>query len=384
MSNASHSGADRTAAGVSRYSWKIGEFAGIGVYIHATFLLLIAWVLIVYAMAGKNTAEVVSGVVFVLAVFVCIVLHEFGHSLTARRYGIRTRSITLLPIGGVSSLEHIPEKPSEEFKVAVMGPVVSIAISLAIFVGLSLTGSLSNLRDLASWTNASFLQRLMVVNLMLAAFNLLPAFPMDGGRIMRSLLATRLGRLKATQIAALAGKIMALVFGAIGLFTNPFLLVIAFFVWVGAAQEAASEEMKSLLEGIPVGRIAMTEFVSVSPWDPLTRVVELILHGPQQDFPVVEDGRLLGMVARNDVIAGLAKSGPDTPVSEVMQHDCPVISAPEMLPSAVERLEGSSFRALPIVQNGRLTGLLTLENLVEFLMIQSALSQPHRATTKTI
>jgi CBS domain-containing protein len=294
----------------------------------------------------------------------------------ARRYGIGTRSITLLPIGGVSRLERIPEKPSEEFNVAVMGPVVSIAIALLIFLALTMTGHLGNVKQIFSWTGASFLQRLMAVNLTLAMFNLLPAFPMDGGRILRALLAARVGRLRATQIASVTGKIMALIFGAVGLFSNPFLLVIAFFVWMGAAQEAASEEMKSALEGIPVARIAMTDFVSVSPSDPLTRLVELILHGTQQDFPVVEDGRLVGMVARNDVVAGLAKSGPATPVEEIMQQDYPVISEPEMLPSAVERLENSSFRALPILQNGRLEGLLTLENLVEFLMIQAALSRP--------
>ncbi|MBZ5525512.1 MAG: site-2 protease family protein [Acidobacteriia bacterium] len=332
--------------------------------------------MVVYVSAGRNAAEVLAGVGFILAVFVCVVLHEFGHSLTARRYGIGTRNIILLPIGGVSRLERVPEKPSEEFIVAVMGPVVSIGISCVIFVLLALTGSLGGIKQMLSWNSSSFLQRLMVVNFTLAVFNLLPAFPMDGGRILRSLLAIRLGRLKATRIAAFAGKVMALIFGAVGVLSNPFLLIIAIFVWMGAAQEASAEEMKSTLEGIPVGRIAMTDFVSISPSDPLSRVVELILHGTQQDFPVIEDGRLVGMVARNDVVAGLAKSGPAAPVTEVMRRDFPVISEPEMLPAAVERLESSSFRALPILQNGRLAGLLTLENLVEFLMIQAALSRP--------
>jgi Zn-dependent protease/CBS domain-containing protein len=376
MGDTGRSAAAGSSSGVSKYAWKVGEFAGIGVYVHATFLILILWIMVMYASAGQSAAQVAAGVAFILAVFACVVLHEFGHSLTARHYGIGTRNITLYPIGGMSRLERIPERPMEEFIVAIMGPVVSIAIGGVIFALLALTGHAVAIKQILLWNEASFLQRLMAVNFTLAIFNLLPAFPMDGGRILRSLLAVRLGRLRATQIAAVVGKVMALIFGAVGLLSNPFLLVIAFFVWMGAAQESASEEMKSALEGIPVTRIAMTDFVAVAPSDPLTRVVELILHGPQQDFPVIEDGRLVGMIARNDVVAGLAKSGAEALVAEVMRRDFPVISDPEMLPSAVERLESSSFRALPILHDGRLAGLLTLENLVEFLMIQAALSRP--------
>jgi len=184
-----------------RGSWKIGVFAGIGVYIHATFLILVVWVLFVYWNAGHTVRGMASGLLFTLALFACVVLHEFGHALTARHYGIRTRDITLLPIGGVSRLERMPDDPKQEFYVAFMGPVVSVVVAALLFLVLRLTGASVTLASLSSWTAASFLARLMVANATLAVFNLLPAFPMDGGRIFRALLARFMGPEKATRIA---------------------------------------------------------------------------------------------------------------------------------------------------------------------------------------
>lgn len=174
-----------------KWSWKLGRFAGIDVYIHTTFLLLIGFIGVSYWLQERSLAAVVGGIGFILALFLCVVLHEYGHALTARRYGISTRDITLLPIGGVARLERMPDEPRQELWVALAGPAVNVVIAAALFGWLFINGSLMPLETL-SVTSGSFLERLMLVNITLVAFNLLPAFPMDGGRVLRALLATRL------------------------------------------------------------------------------------------------------------------------------------------------------------------------------------------------
>src|SRR5689334_24475590 len=272
-----------------KWSWKIGTVAGIGLNVHATFFLLVAWVGITYWIQAGSAAAL-EGVAFILALFACVVLHELGHALTARRFGIRTRDITLLPIGGVSRLERIPDDPRQEVWVSLAGPAVNVAIAAALYAWLLLS---QTLRPLSALTMAGgpFLERLLLVNVSLAVFNLLPAFPMDGGRVLRALLAMRMDYVRATQVSAHVGQAMALVFGLLGLFTNPFLVFIAFFVWIGAAQEASVVQMRTAMSGIPVSRAMLTDFHSVAPDDPAKRVLELILAGSQEDFPVVDGGQ---------------------------------------------------------------------------------------------
>lgn len=359
-------------------SWKIGKFAGIGVYIHPTFLILVVWILFVYWNLGHNVVTVVRGLIFTLAIFVCVVLHEFGHALTARRYGVGTRDITLLPIGGISSLEKMPDEPRQEFHVAVMGPAVSVTIAAVLFLMLNFTGSAGPLAGMNSWTTASFLQRLMIANLVLAAFNLLPAFPMDGGRILRALLARYIGVTRATRMAARVGHAIALLFGAVGLFTNPFLVFIAFFVWIGASQELAMAEMKTAFAGVPVSRVTVTDITPISASEPLGRAVELMLHGTQQDFPVIENGRFAGILSNKELLQGLSERGPDALVSEFMLRKCPVIAPEESLQSALEEFQRSGCRVLAVVDRDRLLGLLTMDNLTEFVMLQSALNREAR------
>ena len=357
-----------------KWSLKIGTVAGIGVYIHATFLLLIGWVAVSYYLTHNTLAGSLQGIGFILALFGCVLLHEFGHALTAQRYGIKTRDITLLPIGGVARLEKMPDKPVQEFWVALAGPAVNVVIAIGLFVWLQATGTLQPLLNL-NVTSGSLLMRLLAVNLSLAIFNLVPAFPMDGGRVVRALLAMRLEYTRATQIAALLGQGLAFVFGFIGLFTNPFLMFIALFVWIGAAQEASMVQMKSALGGIPVGRAMLTEFHVLSPNDPLSKVVGLILSGTQHDFPVVENEAVVGILTQKDMLLGLAQRGQDTPVSQVMQHEFQVTDLGEMLEPAFARLQSCQCRTMPVLQHGQLVGLLTMENVTELLMIQSALEK---------
>ncbi len=359
-----------------KWSVRIGTFAGIAVDMHATFLLLIAWVALSHWLEGDNLSVVLDGVAFILALFGCVLLHEFGHALTAQRFGIRTRDITLLPIGGVSRLERMPEEPLQELWVALAGPAVNVVIAGVLYAGLHLAGAWQPIEQLGM-IKGSFAERLMLVNGFLAAFNLLPAFPMDGGRVVRALLATRMDYARATRAAASLGQAMALLFAFAGFFANPFLLFIALFVWIGAGQEAGLAQVRSVISGIPVTRAMLTNFVPLAPGDSLARAVELILAGSQQDFPVVENRRVVGILLRSDLVVALAQRDQSSPVSEVMRRGFQTVEATEMLESALSRLTESDCPMLPVTRDGDLVGLVTMENVGEFVMIQAAL-KPRR------
>ena len=355
-----------------KWSWKLGRFAGIDVFIHATFLLLIGWIALSHWLQGKSLAATMAGVGFILALFVCVVLHEYGHALTARRFGIRTRDITLLPIGGLARLERMPDKPMQELWVALAGPAVNVVIAAALFVWLTFTNGWAPLSQL-SVTGGSLLERLLVANVFLALFNLLPAFPMDGGRVLRAILALRMEYTKATRTAASVGQGMALLFGLVGLFINPFLVFIAFFVWIGAAQEAGSAQMKTSLAGIPVAWAMVTDFRTLSAGDPLSRAVELILSGSQQEFPVVSGSRVVGVLTKKDLLEALAQRGDSQPVSEVMNREFQLVDSHDMLETVLERLQECRCHTMPVLHGGELVGLVTTENLGEFMLVQAAL-----------
>ncbi|MEQ9617962.1 MAG: site-2 protease family protein [Deltaproteobacteria bacterium] len=356
-----------------KWSWKLGEFAGIGVYMHATFILIIAWVVLIHWRQGHGLSTIISAIIFVLAIFLCVVLHEFGHALTAKRYGIKTRDITLLPIGGVARLERMPDDPMQEFWVALAGPAVTLVIAALLYLWLQLTSGLVPLDELTV-TEGSFAERLMLVNIFLLVFNLIPAFPMDGGRVLRALLALRGDYVRATQTAAVIGQGIALIFGFIGLFTNPFLIFIALFVWIGAAQEASMIKIRSALGGIPVSRAMLTDYKTVSPGDTLKRLADLTMAGSQQDFPVVEGGRVTGIVSHGDLIKGLSEKGHTATAGEIMRREFQVVDPSEMLEMAFGRLQAGDLFTMPVVRNGMLVGLLTMDNVGEFMRIQGAVS----------
>jgi Zn-dependent protease/predicted transcriptional regulator len=364
-----------------RWSWKIAEFAGIGVYVHATFTLLIGWVVLVHWTQGQSLAASIAGVAFILTLFACVVLHEFGHALTAKKFGIATKDITLLPIGGVARLERMPEEPRQELWVALAGPAVNVGIAAVLYLWLLLTGGWQPVNEL-SITSGPFVERLLVVNVFLVLFNMLPAFPMDGGRVLRALLATRMEYTRATQIAATLGQGMAFLFGFLGFFSNPFLLFIALFVWMGAEQEASMVQMRSALGGIPVTHAMQTHFRTLGPRDPLERAVELILSGSQQDLPVLEDGRVVGILTRADLLAALAQK-PAAIVGETMQRDFQTVDPGDMLETAFRRLQGCQCHTLAVVRRGELVGLVTADNVGEFIMIQGALQKSKRDVRKS-
>ena len=364
-----------------RWSWKIGRLAGINVYLHATFLLMIIFILFIYWMEGHSALLALRGVAFALVMFACIVLHELGHALTARKYGIRTRDIILLPIGGVARLERMPEEPRQELLVALAGPAVNVVIAAGVSVLLAAAGSPPTLKQLGNlrWVGGHFLTEVVTMNVWLALFNLLPAFPMDGGRVLRALLATRLEYTQATQIAAQVGQGMAFLFGLVGLFLNPFLLFIALFVWMGASEEAAMVQMRTSLGGVPVQRVMLTDFRTLTADDTLATAVDHVLAGWQQDFPVVFGDHVLGILTREDLIRAVAQQGAAAPVREAMRRDVESVDSHDMLEPAMATLRKCNCRSIPVLHKGHLVGMLTADNVGEFIMIQSALRHARTA-----
>lgn len=354
----------------AKWSLKLGRFAGIDVFVHATFFLLLAWIGFVYWSETGTMAGVATGLALILLLFLCVVLHEYGHALTARHFGIATRHITLLPIGGVALLEKMPKDPREEMIVALAGPAVNIVIAAALFLLLNMLGSDRFITG-PDLVRSGILQSLLVANIMLAVFNMLPAFPMDGGRVLRAALSMRTDRLRATRMAALIGQVLAIGLGILGLMGNPFLVLIAVFVWFGAGAEAGAAETDARLSDKPAGDAMITDFHVIGPRDPLSRAIDLTLSCTQKDFPVIEDGQVAGILSQAALLRGLRDFGAGTPEME------PARTAGDDTPldALLAELNDGETRMVCITRNGRLAGLVDLENISEYLRIQSALAK---------
>jgi Zn-dependent protease len=359
-------------------SLRIGSLAGIPLFIHWTFAILIGWIVWINAAAG--THGVILAVGFVLAAFACIILHELGHALAARRFGIQTRDITILPIGGLARLERIPEKPGQELWVALAGPAVNVVIAASLAVALTIRHAwptellpASRLPDAIAANG--FLFTLMNVNIFLVVFNLIPAFPMDGGRVLRAILAYKLDFATATRVAAVVGQVLAVGFAFLGIFGNPVLLFIALFVFLGAQAEAQVALTRSGLEGVPVRDAMLTHFAFLSDTDTLDTASQQLLAGAQQDFPVLRDGAFVGILPRADLIAAIASKGLAARVGDAMRPDCGVVHENDMLHRVFQRMRETDCPIIPVVREGRVIGLVTLENIGELMMIRSALRQ---------
>jgi stage IV sporulation protein FB len=368
-------GADLKANEIQFMSWSIPilRVTGIQLRIHITFLLLIVWIAV----------DSTSAAIFVLLLFVCVVLHEFGHAIAAKGYGINTPDITLLPIGGVARLERIPEEPRQELVIAAAGPAVTAIIALCLFVVIAARGSI----DLRALMQSNDLVALIFrVNVLLLLFNLLPAFPMDGGRVLRALLATRMSYARATQAAATVGQAFAFIFGIVGLFgippvlqANPFLIFIAFFVYIGASQEAALAQMRDVSRRFPVSSAMVREFRTLPEDAPLEEAVDALLATSQHDFPVLDaSGNVAGILTRRDLIAALRKSDTAIRVGDVMRRDIPTVTTGTRFEDAFRIMQECNCPAVPVLDGmKRLVGLLTPENVSELMMVQSA--RPRRS-----
>jgi Zn-dependent protease len=360
-----------------RWSFGIGRIAGIRIQLHVTFLAYVAWVAVMQGIATGDPRHALMTAGLLLSVFACVLLHELGHALTARRYGIRTQDIVLLPIGGVARLERMPEKPGQELAVAVAGPAVNVAIAALLWVFVPGARELSAATARIGANPAAFL---LVVNVLMVAFNLIPAFPMDGGRILRALLATFMPFAKATRVASTIGQAAALGFGLLGLFgNNPMLIFVALFVFLAAGEERAMVETRTSLAGIPVRDAMLSDFVTLDVDDPLQRAVDYLIAGSQADFPVLEGEVPIGTLGRADLIVALQHQGPHARVGGVVRRD-PAAAAPgEPLEGVLQRMRERGRTALPVLENGRVVGLVTLENISDLLIVTAALKKQHAA-----
>jgi stage IV sporulation protein FB len=363
-----------------RWSFHIARIAGIDVKVHSTFLLLLAFYGFLFHQLGGGMAAV-HGVLFISLVFFCVLLHEFGHAMAARRYGIHTPDITLLPIGGLARLERMPDKPSEELVVAVAGPLVNVVIALALapFHDPNIGPEVLQRFD------GSLLEMLFYANITLVFFNLIPAFPMDGGRVLRALLAMRMDYVRATNIAASIGQALAFVGGLFGLLNGaPMLALVALFVFFGAQSEASHAQMRAVSNGLRVRDAMITRFEALPHTANLHAACEAVLHTSQTNFPIVNSaGAVCGVLTRDDLIGALRKSGADTPVVEIMRTDVPSVHDTMLLDRAFQIMQEGGTPALPVLnRGGELVGLFTPENVGEFMMIQSALASSPRGAVR--
>ncbi|WP_230529850.1 site-2 protease family protein [Microvirga roseola] len=354
------------------WSIPIARIAGTVVRVHVTFLLFLVWIAGAYWRIGGQDAAI-EGVVFIVLLFACVVAHEFGHIFAARRYGIKTPDVTLWPIGGVANLERIPEKPREELIVAVAGPAVNVVIAalLVLVLGMDLdTAAMTELEN----PRAGMMARLAAANIFLVLFNLIPAFPMDGGRVLRAVLAMRMNHVAATHIAARIGQGAAFLFALAGLFINPMLIVIGLFVYLAASAESQQVAFKDVTRGLPVRAAMMNSIEALTTSATLDEAVDLMLRASQKEFPVVDGaGHPRGLLTRDGLIVALRQGGPSTSVLEVMKQDLPTVRDGQSLESALHVLNRAKAPALLVLNEAQqLVGILTSENIGEMMMVRSA------------
>ncbi len=359
-------------------SFRLARIAGIDILLHWTFGLLLVGLFAFYLFQGATVAAAGLGLALVIALFLCVILHELGHALMAKRFDVPTRDITLYPIGGVARLQRIPEEPMKEFWIAIAGPAVNVVIALLLFIvivagGLTLVPG--NLLD----PRVGFVATLMWLNVALVVFNMLPAFPMDGGRVLRALLAVRMEYTRATEVAANVGQGMAFLFGLLGLVSfNPILIFIALFVYIGAQQEARHAMLRGATQGIPVRRAMLTRFFTLGPDDTLQDAIDKLLRGSDQDFPVVRNGAVIGILTRKRIMRALSEQGRDARVVDLLDAECRTVEDSVMLDQAFMQMQEMQCSTIAVVRGGELVGVLTLENIGELMMISSALSRKER------
>lgn len=350
-----------------KWSFRLARIAGIDVRIHATFFLLLAWFGFVYYADG-GAAAMFAGLTFIILLFVCVVLHEFGHALAARAYGIRTPDITLLPIGGIARLERMPDKPWQELVVALAGPAVNVVIAFALYLVLGRLFGAGDLEEMVGG-RANLLTKLLAINVILVVFNLLPAFPMDGGRVLRSLLAMRMKHARATRIAAAAGQTVAVLFALLAIYVgNPFLLLIAVFVFFGARAEASFAIYKELAEDTRVASIMRPMGPVLFPGMTVAQAAQAAMPGHAGVLPVVDRSlRLLAVVPAADLARAL-RWDPAARIEPLARHDFEVITAEAPLGEALVTVRTSSRDVFPVVNSGgQLVGLLQREDVIRAL-----------------
>ena len=355
-----------------RWSLSLGSVAGTAIRIHVTFLLFLIWLGAIYYRQGGAEAAW-QGTIFIVLIFLCVLLHELGHVFAARRYGVKTRDVTLWPFGGIASMERMPDKPSQELIVALAGPAVNVVIAAALLLWFGPQLDPQNLTRLEN-PAVSLAAKVAGANIILVLFNMIPAFPMDGGRVLRAVLAMRMGNARATELAATIGQGFAIIFGVVGIFYNPMLIIIALFIFLAASGEAAQAQLRAVAQGTLVSDAMITEFQSLDTNATVNDAAEALIRTTQTEFPVVDgSGKLRGVLTRDAMIKALKERGPATPVLDVMQSDIPTVPARAKLDTALRSLMQKGRPVVGVTDaQGRLIGLLTVENLGEMMMVHSA------------
>lgn len=353
-----------------RWAFKILNISGISIKIHATFILFILLIAITgFMMRGIMG---LARPVFYLLLFMTVLLHELGHSIVAKLFGIKVRDITLLPIGGVARLERMPEKPFQEILLAISGPLVSLSIA---FVTYSMTSFLKHIYEFSDLLTAlmSLLVAIGRINFILAIFNLIPAFPMDGGRILRALFSLKLGYVPATSIAATIGQGLAILFGLVGLFTNPWLLFIAFFIYIGAEEEAHIVKLKSIIRDIPVRDIVIriNDYLFVKPEATMDELLDRMYHSPVAFLLVGVPWDLEGVITKDEILESLRKKTPDLTAKDIMRKDFILAPLSTSLTEILEKIPEYSSEIIVVVDNDEVIGILTPENILKFFVFES-------------
>lgn len=344
---------------------------GVPIRLHFTFVLLVVFLV---AMGVRGGQSAMMNVVYILALFASVLLHELGHVAVSRRYGIRTLEVVLYPIGGVARLERSP-KPKEELWIALAGPAVNLLIAAAMTAFLLPAGLAAAFESVTDPTDANLLARIAVGNLILAAFNMIPAFPMDGGRVLRALMARWSSEEVATRRAASAGRVLAIMIGLYGLLSMQFMLIfIAFFVYVGATQETLVVTGRTLTSGVPVRAAMITDYRTLQHGNTIREAANMLLATSQTDFPVVMGEQVIGLLGRNALLRGMAVDGPDAYVAGIMDRNPPRIAPEQSLEDVLPVMAETSCA---LVMDGEaLLGILTRENLHEFLMLRKIGMEP--------
>ena len=352
-------------------SLKLGKIAGIGLFVHWTFSLLILFIVYTNYKAGQNSIQILWSVLFILCIFLTVFMHELGHALTAKKFGIKTKDITLLPIGGVAQLERLPEKPSEELMVAFAGPMVNIVLALITSLFISLPNTSEEMvAQLDNGVNSgNFFLNFYLVNIILAFFNLIPAFPMDGGRVLRALLSYKLERHQATKIAARIGQALAIGFVLLGFYSKPFLIFIGIFVFMGAQIESEYTESKYMLKGYKVRDVLMKQYPTIDYNETLETAVKLMLDSQNKHFLVTENGIPMGTLNREQIIAALAKKEGETKLSSIMDRELILLQADNLLEDVFELVYKNKSTLMLVIDDNQLIGTLDTENLLEFILI---------------
>ena len=361
---------------MDKASISLGKPFGIPTSIHWTFWILIVWIIYINASQGQSGGETIWYILFVFAIFGCVILHELGHSLAAKRYGIQTRSITILPIGGVAILEKIPENPKQELIVAFAGPLVNIVIAALLLFYLSLSGDLilsfSDVEEMTHINGGNFLINLLLVNIMLVVLNMIPAFPMDGGRMLRAILAMIMSRVKATELAVNIGKVFAIILVFWGFSTNPFLVFIALFIILSAQAELQHVRSESYLHNYQVRDILMTDYTLIEEDSPLSHVIAVLLNGQEKQFLVTDGKNITGYITKYDIIKGLSTHGEQGLVGKIANTNVTWVGMDEAIKHTRTRMLQEGTVIMPVGEKNSLEGIVDIDNINEFLLIQDA------------